>query len=135
MVLEVLDRAVENTVGVLDDSFDLPRLDALTVDLYHPVLAVEIDKISVLALFADVAGSKQFFEAIPFNKGIVYKGLFCQLWQIQIARGKMTRKAHLAFVGFLIVFIQKVSPDISDGPAYRGVVVFFVDAEHHYRAG
>ena len=56
LVLEILERRVADPRGLPDDRFDLSGLHALAVDLYHPVLAVEVDDVAVPVPSDDVAG-------------------------------------------------------------------------------
>ena len=133
-VLEVLDRRVKNAVGVLDDRFDLARLHALTVDLDHPVPAVEVDEAAVFVPSAYIARAQQLGIAVLGGKGVIDKGLCGLLWKIEIAVREISRKTDLTLVGGLTVIIEKISLHVSDRLSYRSVIIFFVDLEHHHRA-
>ena len=126
LVLEVLERRVVHAVGLLDDRFDLTRLHALTVDLDHPVLAVEIDDIAVGRLFDDIAGFEQLGIAVLCGKRVIDKGLGGLLGQAEITVGKHTGKAQLSLIRLLAVFVEDMGADVADRFADRGVVVGLV---------
>ena len=136
LVLEVLDRRVVDAVALLDDGFDLARLNALTVDFHHPVLAVEVDDIAVLRSADDIAGPEQLGIAVLFGKGVVDKGFGGLLRQMEIAVGKNAGKAQLAFLGFVAVFVQNMRAYIAERLADRRIIIGLVDLEgEHRRSG
>ena len=126
LVLKVLKSRVVNTVCLLDNRFNLAGLNALTVDFYHPVLAIEVDNIAVLALFDNIACFKQLCKAVLLHKGIINKGFSGLIWQAYIAVGKDTCKAELSFVSFVSVFIENICAYITDRLTNRSVFVRLV---------
>ena len=124
-----------DAVGVLDDGFDLAGFDALTVDLDHPVLAVEEEDVAVVEPLDDVTGLEQLVKAVALLEEIVDKGLGGLLLEVQIAVGEDPRKAQLAFVGFGAAFVENVGAHIAERLADGGVVEGLLDLVGEYRAG
>ena len=77
IVIEGLDGSVCHAVDFLQQIFDLLRLDALTVDLDHPVPAVEIDEVAVFV-----------------------KKLFCSVYAHDFSKEHRMRAEKLRFCNF-----------------------------------
>ena len=123
LVLEILDRCVENAVRLLDDGFNLARLDALTVDLDHPVASVEEEDVAVRQFPDDVAGAQHTREAVLLRKGVGNEGFRALLREMKVFRSKATRQAKLALLGGISLVVQNIRPLAADRLADGSIVV------------
>ena len=123
-----------NALCLLDYSFDLTRLNALTVDFYHPVLAVEENNVAILAHFNDIACLEELFKSVLLLKRVINKGFCGLLGQTNISVGKDTCNAELAFVRLFPVFVENMRADAADRLTDRCVIIRLVDLKMKYRA-
>ena len=78
---------------LLDDRFDLSGFYSLTVDLDHPVSAVQKQDAAVFASSDDIACFQELCKTVLFFERIVNKGFCCLFIQVQITVCKASAKA------------------------------------------
>ena len=126
-VVEGLNGSVCHAVDFLQQVFDLLRLDALTIDLDHPVHAVEIDEVAVFVKNTDIAGmEKDGAVRLPD------KGSRSCFGHVQISVGKMPLQTDFSLRALwdrIPVLVQQADCHSLQGFSDGGVVVLFVDTE------
>ena len=115
-------------------NLDLAHLNALTVDLHHPVLAVDINHATVGQALADIARMQQPLVGFVHRIGVLGKDLGGQLGKIDIAARHCTRYAQLALFAVgnnsaLVVEQQRLKA--AQRSADRSVVISLVKLEGH----
>ena len=108
LVRKVLHRSLRNTSQPPNSRLDFARLHTLTVDLDHPVLAVEIEDIAVRKPSAQIACVNQRLQPVLLPEGIGSEGLGALLRQIQIALSHVSCNTNFTLVTGISRLVQQV---------------------------
>ena len=134
IVGESLDNSGFYALDLAELNLDLTHLNALTVDLHHPVLAVDINHAAVGQALADIARMQQALVGFVHRIGVLGKHLGGKLGEIDIAARHCARNAQLAFFAVgnnsaLVVEQQRLKA--AQRSADRSIVISLVELESH----
>ena len=132
---EVLHRGVPDAGKPAHRGLYLPGFHALTVDFDHPVLAVDVDQVSIRQQSAQVAGMNQRVKAIDVPEGIGRERMGGLLGQVQIAVSSMSGQADFTFIASFPGIVQQVELQVVNGLSNRGIVISPVHHKASRQAG
>ena len=124
---KALDGSICNLGNLADDCLNFPGLHALTVDFHHPVLAVDVDDISVFVPPPQVAGPDHGFMSVRRKMGILYLDLCGFFRHSDVSGHKVPCHTDFTLVSLLTVFIQQIDGAPFHRPPDGRIMIGFID--------